>query len=394
MRILFATQPGAGHFNPLVPFARAMSTAGHDVTVACAASFVRDVEAAGLRALPSGIDWRIDRLSDFFPDAPPAGPDRAPWIVRHWTHTTARAMTHDLLRLIDSWRVDLIVHEPAEFGACLAAELRGIPHATAGAFWPRPLGPLATPYNALRQELSLAPDPHMREPYRYLVLAPMLPEWIGADEQAPPTIHFVRPAAPDGNRGARPESTLEQTLPQRPLVHATLGTTEANRIPGLYEAIIAGLSSEPIDLLVAVGQSRDPAEFGAQPPNVRIERHVLHAELLPQCDVVVNHGGYGTVMACLTAGVPMVVIPVQGDQPRNAQRCGELGVGLVVGPDERSPESIRTAVRAVLADPAYKRNAVRVQKATQELPGIDHAVELLERLARDRQPLLSQQVAP
>jgi UDP:flavonoid glycosyltransferase YjiC (YdhE family) len=51
-------------------------------------------------------------------------------------------------------------------------------------------------------------------------------------------------------------------------------------------------------------------------------------------------------------------------------------------------------VRAVLADPAYKRNAIRVQKATQELPGIDHAVELLERLARDRQPLLSQQVAP
>jgi MGT family glycosyltransferase len=229
----------------------------------------------------------------------------------------------------------------------------------------------------------------MREPYRYLVLAPMLPQWIGADEQVPPTIHFVRPAAPDGEGGARPESTVEHTPPHRPLVHATLGTTEANRIPGIYEAIIAGLSQEPIDLLVAVGQSRDPAEFGAQPPNVRIERHVSHAELLPQCDVVVNHGGYGTVMACLAAGVPMVVLPLQGDQPRNARRCADLGVGLVVGPDERSPESIRTAVRTVLADAAYKRNAVRIQEATQALPGMDHAVELLERLARDRQPLPS-----
>ena len=62
MRILFTTQPGAGHFNPLVPFAHALAAAGHDVAVACAASFVPDVDAARLRAFPSGIDWRIDRL--------------------------------------------------------------------------------------------------------------------------------------------------------------------------------------------------------------------------------------------------------------------------------------------------------------------------------------------
>ncbi len=393
MRILFTTQPGAGHFNPLVPFARALATAGHDVAVACAPSFRADVEDAGFRMFPAGVDWRIDRLSDFFPEAPAAGPDRAPWITQHWT-TTARAMTHDLQALIDDWRPDLLVHEPIEYGACLVAELRGIPHATAGAFWASPLEPLVAWHDPLRRELGLPSDPTMAQLYRYLLLAPMPPQWIAADEQAPPTIHFVQPDLPGTGDESGLESLTRRSPSRRPLVHATLGTTEANRTPGIYEAIIAGLREDPIDLLVAVGHARDPAGFGPQPANVRIEGHVSHAELLPKCDVVVTHGGFGTIMGCLSAGVPMVVIPVQGDQPRNAKRCIDLGVGRAVGPDERTPAAIRAAVRAVLADPAYKANAVHMQREIYALPGMDHAVELMERLARERQPVRSQQVAP
>ncbi len=391
MRILFTTQPGAGHFNPLVPFARALAAAGHEVAVACAPSFRADVEDAGFQSFPAGVDWRIDRLSDFFPDAPAAGPDRMPWVIRHWTNTTARAMTQDLQVLAEDWRPDLLVREPNEFGAYLLAELRGLPHATAGAFWSRPLAPLVTWHDPLRLELGLPSDPTMAQLHRYLLLAPMPPNWIAADEQAPPTIHFVRPDPSVEGEDAGVESLTGQAPSRRPLVHATLGTTEANRTPGIYEAIIAGLREEPIDLLLAVGRARDPAEFGPQPANVRIERYVSHAELLPRCDVVVTHGGFGTLMGCLSAGVPMVVIPVQGDQPRNARRCIELGVGRAIGPDERTPEAIRAAVRAVLADPDYKANAVRMQREIQALPGLDHAVALLERLAFAGQPLPSRQ---
>ena len=161
------------------------------------------------------------------------------------------------------------------------------------------------------------------------------------------------------------------------------------RTPGLYEAILAGLRDEPIDLVVAIGRHRDPAELRPQPPNVRIERHAPHGVLLPRCDVVVAHGGFSTIMGCLVLGIPMVVIPVQGDQPRNARRCADLGVGYVVGPEERTPEAIQAAVRAVLADPSYRENATRLRDTIARLPGMDHAVELLERLAADRRPLIA-----
>ena len=175
MRVLFTTQPGTGMFNPLVPFARALAEAGHTVAFACADSFRPEVEEAGFAAFPAGLDWRNDALRRAFPDAPPPGPALLRWILPHWRYTTARATVPDLLALAARWRPDLFVREDIEFGACLAAELLGLPHAAAGALWFRPQAPLAPPLDALRRELGLTPDPAGGAVHRYLALAPMRP---------------------------------------------------------------------------------------------------------------------------------------------------------------------------------------------------------------------------
>ena len=71
MRVLFTTQPGTGMFNPLIPVARALVGAGHDVAFACAACFRPDVEAAGFAAFPAGLDWRNDQMTRYFPATGP-----------------------------------------------------------------------------------------------------------------------------------------------------------------------------------------------------------------------------------------------------------------------------------------------------------------------------------
>ncbi|MGN6757861.1 MAG: glycosyltransferase, partial [Thermomicrobiales bacterium] len=196
MRVLFTTQPGAGMFSPLVPFARALVEAGHAVAVTCAPCFRAEVEAVGLAAFPAGLDWRNDAFTRAFPDAPPPGPERSRWVVRHWRYTTARATAPDLLALTGRWRPDLFVREGNEFGACLGAERLGLPHAAAGALWFRPQAPLLAPLAAARRELGLAPDPAGHAVYRYL--APMPPAWVAPDEEPPPTAHFLRPQPADG----------------------------------------------------------------------------------------------------------------------------------------------------------------------------------------------------
>ena len=140
-------------------------------------------------------------------------------------------------------------------------------------------------------------------------------------------------------------------LPDRPTVYATLGTVFNSRTPGLFQAILDGLRDEPVNLIVTVGRDRDPDEFGPQPENVHIERYIPQSLLLPHCDLVITHAGFSTVTAALSHGLPMVAMPIDADQPLNAERCVALGVAEVIEHGQRTPEAIRDSVRTVLGNP-------------------------------------------
>jgi UDP:flavonoid glycosyltransferase YjiC (YdhE family) len=77
----------------------------------------------------------------------------------------------------------------------------------------------------------------------------------------------------------------------------------------------------------------------------------------------------------------MVVIPITADQPYSAARCAALGVARAIPPEERSPEAVREAVRAVLAEPSYRTSARDFQAEMQALPGLERVVEMLGALA-------------
>ena len=391
MRVLFTTLPGYGAFQPLIPLAQALIAAGHEVAFAASATFCRVVAAAGFRCFPVGFDFSFDDKDAVFAHIRSAlGLQTASFSpVRDvFAGFLPPRIVPDLLAISRAWPFDVLVREPLEFGGCVAAEALGLPHATYGPLfclwdraWHAAPGEVAKPeLDGVRREHGLPPDPDLAMLHRHLSLACLPPAFLGPQLTIPPTVEFVRPVPFDQLQGETLPAWVED-LPLRPIVHASLGTI-FHRTPGVFEAILTGLRDEPINLLLAVGRDQDPARFGPQPPHVRIERYFPHALLLPRCDVVITHGGYGSVMACLDAGVPMVVIPLAGgDQAGNAERCAALGVARVVAADQRTPEVIRAAVRDVLGDPRYRENARRLRDYIRALPGPDHAVRLLERLA-------------
>lgn len=160
-----------------------------------------------------------------------------------------------------------------------------------------------------------------------------------------------------------------------------------NKTPGVLETIVAALRDEPLTLAVTVGRDRDPGELGVQPAHVHIARYIPQSLLLPHCRLVVCHGGHNTVLGALGAGVPVVIIPFAADQPLNARRCAALRVGRAVAPPALTPAVLRAAVRDVLDDPAYRANAARLQAELAALPGAEHGVRLLERVATEKAPL-------
>jgi UDP:flavonoid glycosyltransferase YjiC (YdhE family) len=301
----------------------------------------------------------------------------------------AAARLPALLDICADWKPEVLVREDTDFAGCVAAERAGLPHITfqvaAWRPWLHPL--LVEPLDRLRAAVGLPPDPELAMLHRYLLLVPGPPRYQDVDAPLPATARAVRYVAFD-HSGEEALPDWVTALPDRPLVYATMGTV-FNQVPGVLEAIIEGLRDEPISVIVTTGRDRDPATFGPQPAHVHIERYVPQSLLFPCCDMVVTHGGTGTVLTALGHGLPMVIVPCAADQPDNARRCKALGVAQVIAPEERTAEAIRAAVRTVLGDLRHRRNAQRLAQEMARLPGPEQVVGWLERLASERRPVTS-----
>lgn len=385
MRALFSTIPATGHFNSIIPMALATAEAGHEVAICCADTYADEVGRFGLQHLRGGAET-LEELTD---GAPPLGdPSRGRFIQQQvFAGRAAQRMIPDVLRHVEGWKPDVLAHENAEFAASLVAEKVGLPHASIGtgawssrhdrrAFFAEAL-------SARRAELGMPPDPDAEMMFRYLHLAFIPPSWDG-DFSHLPTIHFIRYDNPKRPGETRP-AWLDEPR-DRPLVLASLGTL-MHTLPGLFEAIIEAVADEPMEVVAAIGRGVDRARFGKVPPNVRLEDYVPQIQVLAECDMFITHGGFNSTKEALRLGIPLVVIPIGGDQPYSAERVEALGMGRAVSPEERDPATIRARIREVLAEPGFRANAERFSEEMQALPPISHAVSLLEQLARDGRPI-------
>lgn len=390
MRVRFTCIPGTGHFHPLVPIARALQAAGHDVRFASAPLLAAQVAAAGFPFFPAGDDERAMVLA--VPDLHALPPLVQRDVNRHrgFPVILPASRLPGLLTLAEGWPPDLVVSDNYEFAGRVAAERWGVPHAAVQVAHVYPYNErraLVPAMDALRASAGLPPDPAAAMLFRYLYLLCEAPQFRPDDEVLPPTAHRLRRVLFDQSGDERlPDWAAD--LPERLTIYATLGTF-FGRTPGVVAAIVDGLRDEPLNLIVTVGRDLDPATFGPPPANVRIERYIPQSLLLPTCAAVISHCGSGTMYAALDHGLPLVNIPIAADQPENAARCAALGIGVTVGPEERTPEAIRAAVREVLANPTYRANAERVRDAMAALPGPEHAVGLLERLVVEKRPLIA-----
>jgi UDP:flavonoid glycosyltransferase YjiC (YdhE family) len=97
----------------------------------------------------------------------------------------------------------------------------------------------------------------------------------------------------------------------------------------------------------------------------------------------VCHGGSGTVLGALAAGVPLVVAPMFADQPNNAERITAVGAGLALPTRADSVPDLRRALTRVLEEASFRAAAQRLAVEIAALPPVDDAAVEIESLARD-----------
>jgi len=211
--------------------------------------------------------------------------------------------------------------------------------------------------NQARAEFGLAP---LRDGLDLMgradrILVCSSPSFDFAPGSVPANVCYVGPQLDDAARAASGNPWAGP--PGRPLVLVGLSST-VMRQEGLLQRAANALGQLQVRGLVTTGPAVDPAVIAA-PPNVTVTRWVRHADILPHCSAVITHGGHGTVMKALIAGVPLVVVPLGRDQPDNAARVVYAGAGTRLRKNA-SVSALRAAVAQVIDDPGYRAAAGRI----------------------------------
>jgi UDP:flavonoid glycosyltransferase YjiC (YdhE family) len=375
MRVLGACSlGGAGHLNPMAPVLDAARRRGHDVLVVAPPALREMVEAAGFAFHAGGEPDERD-IAPIREQLPVVPPEEASILGNRelFGRLAAAAMlpaTGDVCR---TWRPDLVVRDPCEYASGVVAPALGIPTVQiAISVAEAEAGSIAAAAPALEEHRAGLVDELLRSPYLTRMPASLDPSPF------PTTVRFhdPRPATaeplPDwwGGRGG-------------PLVYLTFGTVvgHLSTAASIYRSALDDVASLGTRVLLTVGRKLDPRSLGDVPANTHVERWVDHDRVVREADVVVCHGGSGTVYGSLDAGVPVVVAPVFGDQRENARRVARAGAGLAVDADAgRSGGDLAAAVRAVLEDPSYRRRAREIATEVASTDTVDDVVAWLETL--------------
>jgi len=115
----------------------------------------------------------------------------------------------------------------------------------------------------------------------------------------------------------------------------------------LLRAALEGLASEPVRV-IATYNGRAPSPPVAVPGNAVLVPWLSYSRTMPACDLVVAHGGHGTLMRALACGCPVVLSPAGGDMAENAARVDRAGLGVRLPRRLCTPRGVRLAVRRAL----------------------------------------------
>lgn len=378
MKILFASLGAYGHLYPLMPLALAAAEAGHEVRVATGAPFL---DRLPLPTVPAYTGLELgDAVAETRRRHPQlSGVDLS---VAMFADVTSEQVLPTMVEVCENFGPDLVVYEAMITGAGVAADVLGIPAAAYAIGLARFVYPML--HGETIRYRSDAWHRSGRTPPRSPLLATAL------IDPAPPSLRSfggaieidtipVRPVAYSESSASVPEWL--RAPGERPRVFLTLGTVSFGAVEVLRRAA-EEIAAQEADLLVAVGPDGDPAVVDGIGGSVRVERFVAQSEVLPLVDLFVHHGGTGSVLGALEAGLPQVILPQGADQFANADVLSQLGAARALPEDEQTPGAIGAAVSDLLRPCPERDVATMIAGEIAALPAPAEVLPRLVDLAR------------
>jgi UDP:flavonoid glycosyltransferase YjiC (YdhE family) len=388
VRVLLGAFGDPGHAFPVIALGSELVARGHDVGIETWKRWREPAEAAGMDFSPAP-EYQV------FPTRErPLKPYEAAALAARVTRQFVRAFEPDVVVS------DILTPAPA-----LAAELEGVPVATlvphvhpdlptglppfsigarrprtriGAVLWSRTDRMVAlgleqgrNEYNDCRAQLGLGPLPWTHTGLsRSLTMVGTLPQ-LEYPRAWPSWLRVVGPLMWE------PGGPAVDPPPGDGPVVLVAPSTSQDRSNSLLRAALDGLADEPVRLIAIA------AEGVAAPANAVLVPWMSYARTMPRCDLVVTHGGHGTLARALASGCPVVVCPAGGDMAESAARVDWAGLGVRLAPRFCTPWGVRLAVRRALAKPSLWTRAAEVAEWAFANPGPATAAAQLESWAAE-----------
>ncbi len=394
MRFLVAAFGDPGHVFPAIALGRALTGRGHEVTIETWEERRAAVEGAGL-TFAAAEEYRM------FPPPDPDSPEGA--------HAAEAAKA--LLPLLEEMRPHAVVSDILTLAPTLAAELAGVPRATliphiypvvepGLPFFAVGLQPPRTPLgrriwragqraldvgleqgrddlNRQRQRLGLHPAERFHGGISAdLALVGTFPQ-LEYPRRWPAGVEVTGPMSFEV-----PHPEVELPPGNEPLVLVAPSTAHDSR-NHLVRTALAALADEPVRVVATTNRvvPQRPIEV---PDNAVLVEWLSYSQVMPAAELVISHGGHGTVARALAAGTPLLISPFIGDMSETAMRVSWTGAGLSLPWRLCRPSPLRWAAKRILDDPSFSARTAKLASWAKNHDGAERGAELVEELATSR----------
>src|SRR5882757_702095 len=411
MKILIASTPAAGHLNPLLSIASLLVESGHEVAVQVNEDLRPAVEAAGHRFLSeipnaqTSPGYYFDTYPERMQKLP--GMEMTGYDLVHFFARNIAAQSACLKMALYDFQADLILADSIYWGTLPmlvgprdkrpAIAHLGVSVVNIGSGKNIPMRPNETPQQRdaeqqLRERLMLQPAQQAVNAVLASLGYPALPcPALEAMTELPDLyLHagiesFEYPGAKSKVQyiGALPAPVGQPKLPDwwqqidrtKRLVLVTQGTI-ANRdlAQVIAPTLIALGGREEVTIIVTTGGQPVESIPVAIPSNARIASFLPYAQIMPEIDLLITNGGYGTVNMAIFHGIPVISAGLTEDKEEVSAHVQWSGAGIDLRANQATPEAIRHALDEIFTQPRYRE---RARQLALEFASHDARAELL-----------------
>jgi len=412
-RILLASVGSYGDVFPFLSLGKVLQRRGHDVTILTSGYFTEIVEKAGLKIAPVGTREQYESYV--------TNPNLInPFKGLRLTQKILESIIEPIYGYIqDEWLTpnSVIVASPYCMAPRIAQEVHNIPLLTinispislGSTCDPPTITPLISPMrlpqsfrrtfgrtmhwvtdqlignsvNKMRDKLGLKPiHKLMRWWHSPSGTISLFPEWFATASPDLPVNHQYAgfPATEKPNLGSeRKEVDLEKFLAQKKPLLLFYPGSNASHLKRYFEVcsqVCAKLDYNGI-MVAPVAKDLGP-DF---PEHMLVSSFVSMETTLPRVKAAVHHGGIGTIVDCLKAGVPQLMRPMFVDQPDNAVRVAKLGVGSWIAGSQFRVNNVTSKLKELLHSPAIVAQCREIQVRMRAENGLEIASDFIEKFA-------------